>query len=153
MLGDEGGDFFSAGEIEAGLVVAVELVKVEVDDLTDAGEVGVAEDGLGGDDDTEFAGEELGEGAVAEFAFLVSGNGVGGEVAVLKGGGEGLESFAAADEDESWAVVSILGEEVVQEVSLLVVEDFVNRLRRSGHVSGKVVIAGGESRRVSYFAC
>jgi len=36
VLGDEGADLGDAGSVEVGKVVAVEFVKVEVDDLTNA---------------------------------------------------------------------------------------------------------------------
>jgi len=145
-LRNEGRDFLSRGEFEASLVVAVEFVKVEVDDLSDTSEVAITEDGLGGDDDVEVSREELSEGAVAEFAFFVSRDGVSGDVGVKKGGGKRLERSTAPDKDEGRPVALIMREEVKKEVGLLVIEDFVDRLRRSSHVEVESSEGEGGSR-------
>ena len=97
ILGDETEDIF--GRFEMAKEVGVTFVKVEVDDMGDAGEVDFTGGGFGGDEDSEFASEELTDRAVAEFRLLRSMDGVGRQPGGIECRGEEVDVFPGSKKD------------------------------------------------------
>lgn len=134
VLGDEGGDFLAA--FGSGLVVFFEFVKVELDDARGSGEVGVAQNSFGCEEDVGGAVFEFGEGALTEFGLFVSGNRIGFESSVLELGSERVELIATPEKDDGAAPIFVLLHEHEQEIGLLVLVNLVDGMVTACHELG-----------------
>ena len=91
FLGDETEDFF--GRFEMAKEVGVTFVKVEVDDVSNAGEIDIAGGRFGGDEDTKFFSEELPDRSFPEFRLLGSMDGGGRQPGAVECRGEEVDVF------------------------------------------------------------